>query len=505
MGHLSISHRGGTAAACARAGASAGCRACGPPLLPSSPPVTAGWPRQHGRHTVLRRGAIALRCGIALAWAVAGVGVTASPSEALPAFARLTGLPCAACHTNFPLLTPLGREFKMKGYQFDTTTPTLGQFAMMTVSSLTHTEAGQPGGAAKGFGDNDNLAQDQISLFYGGPIYSRLAAFVQATYDGVADHFALDNTDFRLANTFQLREIPVTLGLTANNNPTVQDPWNTTPAWGYPFVSSRLAPTPAASPLIAGGLAAQVYGLGAYSLVNNLVYLEVGGYHHIDTGAQQALGVFNPAADIVEGFAPYWRVALQHNWDGGHYLSLGTFGLDAHTFPGGDQRLGSDRRTDLGVDLEYQWIVPRHSVTVLATGIGEHQRWKASQGLGLTANSADTLNTVKVTGTYMFDLTYALYGTYFTTWGTRDPTLYAPAPISGSRTGRPNSNGWIVEFDYLPFNRSGGPSLWRWFNPKFVVQYTIYNEFNGASHNYDGSGRNASHNNTLYVAAWFAF
>src|SRR6516164_3753074 len=126
MGHLSISHRGGTAAACARAGASAGCRACGPPLLPSSPPVTAGWPRQHGRHTVLRRGAIALRCGIALAWAVAGVGVTASPSEALPAFARLTGLPCAACHTNFPLLTPLGREFKMKGYQFDTTTPTLG-------------------------------------------------------------------------------------------------------------------------------------------------------------------------------------------------------------------------------------------------------------------------------------------------------------------------------------------------------------------------------------------
>ena len=47
--------------------------------------------------------------------------------------------------------------------------------------------------------------------------------------------------------------------------------------------------------------------------------------------------------------------------------------------------------------------------------------------------------------------------------------------------------------------------MWRWFNPKFVVQYTIYNEFNGASHNYDGSGRNASHNNTLYVAAWFAF
>ena len=43
----------------------------------------------------------------------------------------------------------------------------------------------------------------------------------------------------------------------------MQDSWNTTPAWGYPFVSSGLAPTPAASPLIAGGLAGQVYELEA--------------------------------------------------------------------------------------------------------------------------------------------------------------------------------------------------------------------------------------------------
>jgi len=393
----------------------------------------------------------------------------------------------------------------MQGYEFGGGTPTIGQFALETISSFTHTDASQPGGAAKGFGDNDNLAQDAISLFYGGPIYSRFAAFIQATYDGIADHFALDNTDFRLANTFTIKEIPVILGLTANNNPTVQDPWNTTPAWGYPFVSSGLAPTPAASPLIAQGLTGQVYGISGYTLVNNLLYLEVGGYHHIDTGAQQALGVFDPAADVVEGFAPYWRVALQHSWEGGHYLSIGTFGLDAHTFPGGDQSMGSDRRTDLGADLEYQFIVPEHNVTVLASWIREDQRWEASQLLGKTANAADTLNTVKVTASYMYDLTYALYGTYFATYGTRDPVLYAPGDITGSRTGRPNSNGWIIEFDYLPFNKSGGPSFWRWFNPKFLVQYTIYTEFNGASRDYDGSGRQASHNNTLFVAAWFPF
>jgi hypothetical protein len=355
--------------------------------IPSIPHRACGWTALTRAPASAAWSAGARRCGLALALAAATVGVTAAPSEAVPAFARLTGLPCAACHTNFPQLTPLGREFKMRGYQFETVTPSLKQFAMMTVSSLTHTDAGQPGGAAKGFGDNDNLAQDAISVFYGGPIYSRLGAFIQATYDGIADHFALDNTDFRLANTFTLEDVPITLGLTANNNPTVQDPWNTTPAWGYPFVSSGLAPTPAASPLIAGGLAGQVYGLGGYTLVNHLLYLEAGGYHHLDKGAQQALGVFDPAADVVEDFAPYWRVALQHGWEGGHYLSIGTFGLDAHTFPGGDQSRGSDRRTDLGVDLEYQWIVPKHAVTVLAAGIREDQRWRASQGLGLTANS----------------------------------------------------------------------------------------------------------------------
>jgi hypothetical protein len=451
------------------------------------------------------RSASPVRWALALAVTIGGLAVTGAPAEAIPSFARLTSLPCSACHTNYPLLTPLGRQFKMQGYEFGGGTPTLGQFSVMSVSSFTHTDTGQPGGAAPGFGNNDNLAQDAVSLFYGGPIYSRFAAFIQGTYSQIDDQVFLDNTDFRLANQFTVKELPILLGLTLNNNPTVQDPWNTTPAWGYPFVSSGLAPTPSASPLIAGGLAGQVYGIGGYTLLNNLLYLEAGGYHHMDTGAQQALGVFDPEADTVDDFAPYWRVALQHSWTSGHYVSIGTFGLNAHTFPGGDQSMGSDLRTDWGVDLEYQYIVPKHAVTLLTTWIREDQHWNASQPLGLTANTKDTLNTVKVTGSYMYDLTYAGLVTYFTTYGTTDPVLYAPEPITGSRTGSPNSNGWILEFDYLPFNKAGGPSFWPWFNPKLVLQYTIYTEFNGASRNYDGFGRSASDNNTLYVAVWLTF
>ena len=44
-------------------------------------------------------------------------------------------------------------------------------------------------------------------------------------------------------------------GVTLNNNPTVQDLWNTTPAWGYPYSSSPIAPEQIASPLLAGGMA----------------------------------------------------------------------------------------------------------------------------------------------------------------------------------------------------------------------------------------------------------
>src|SRR5580700_8900557 len=37
-------------------------------------------------------------------------------SQALPSYARQTGLGCGVCHTEFPQLTPFGRRFKIGGY-----------------------------------------------------------------------------------------------------------------------------------------------------------------------------------------------------------------------------------------------------------------------------------------------------------------------------------------------------------------------------------------------------
>ena len=40
---------------------------------------------------------------------------------------------------------------------------------------------------------------------------------------------------------------------------------------------------------------------------------------------------------------------------------------------------------------------------------------------------------------------------------------------------------------------------------KLGLQYTAFLKFNGASTNYDGAGRNASDNNTLYLLLWFSY
>ena len=67
---------------------------------------------------------------------------------------------------------------------------------------------------------------------------------MQGTYDGVTNSGALDNTDIRLAHYADLASHRLVFGVSVNNNPTVQDLWNTTPAWGFPWRRLPLLPRP---------------------------------------------------------------------------------------------------------------------------------------------------------------------------------------------------------------------------------------------------------------------
>ena len=184
---------------------------------------------------------------------------SASPAGAVPSFARQTGQPCATCHVGAfgPQLTAYGRQFKMNGYVWNDGGSHM-PLAGMLQASLTHTSADQPGGAAPGFAPNDNPAIDQVSLFVAGQLYDQVGSFIQITYDGIAKQLTWDNLDVRYAQSGKLFDKPVLLGVEVNNNPTITDPWNSTPGWGFPFAASGLAPSPAAATIADGGLAQAV-------------------------------------------------------------------------------------------------------------------------------------------------------------------------------------------------------------------------------------------------------
>jgi hypothetical protein len=416
---------------------------------------------------------------------------------ALPLFARQTGQPCVACHIAFPELTPAGRRFKLNGYTMGGGDSKLPPFAVMLEPAFTHTEAGQPGGAAPHFGPNNNLALQQASLFTGGRITDHAGAFIQATYDSTARRFAWDNVDIRYANTAGLFGEDLVWGATLNNNPTVQDVWNTTPAWRFPYISSGLAPRPAAATLIEGAQAQKALGAGAYAFWNDLVYVEISGYRSLSKRTQTFFGVDTTGESPIAGTAPYWRVAVEPSWGNNHF-ELGTFGLSADVVPLRLRGFGNDHITDIGVDAQYQYIGERDAVTVRGSWIHESQTLGASRPLGLSSNAHELLRSFNASASYTYDRTWSVTGGYFSVTGSADAQLY------GTPNGSPNSDGWIAEVAYLPFSR-GGPSFWPQLNARIGLQYVINDKFDGGRTNFDGRGRNASDNNTLFLYAWIAF
>jgi len=421
-------------------------------------------------------------------------------SMAVPAFARQTGMSCVACHVNFPELTPFGRFFKLTGYTLSNNR-TIPLSAMVQVSRTSSRTVDQ---ANFDFVRNDDVALQQASVFLAGRIVDHVGAFAQWTYDGIAHHAALDNTDVRAAWHMTESDVDFIFGVTVNNNPTVSDVWNSTPAFGFPFASSSVSVMPAASTLIDGGLAQQVAGLGAYAFWQRKIYAEFGLYRTADG----AFSVFRTGQDIntpggvarLSGANPYWRLAYNQEW-GAHSLMLGTFGLIAdrlpdNTIPG----TPTDRFSDYALDAQYQYLTLPHAFTAQAAWIYEKQNWRASFptggiGAGPTpANPSDHLTTFKAKASYMYERMYGATVAYFSTTGNADAGLYAPAPVTGSANGYPDSRGMIFELDYLPH-----PQV------KLALQYTWFLKFNGAHTNYDGNGRNAMDNNTVYLLAWLAF
>jgi hypothetical protein len=465
---------------------------------------------------------------------VLGVGLCvalASPAPAVPSFARQTGMACAACHTVFPELTPFGREFKLNGYVLDNikqikgitienretlALSSLPPLSMMLQISYTHTGAALPDAAVTGAQakDGDVLFPQQASFFYAGKIADGLGAFVQLTYDGVGDSFGFDNTDIRYAKRLDFgggadsTHPNVLFGVTVNNGPTVQDVWNTTAAWGFPYSGSSVAPTPITSTKLdsgAGGIGQNAAGIGVYTWIDNSIYAEFSVYGAAIRGGNHPLD--STQSNVIHGISPYWRLAYEYRWDR-NSVSVGTYGIQTKMHPGSLTGTATplagptDRYTDTAVDVQYQFIGEEHLFTVLSTYISEKQKLDASFVDQFAQNSSNSLKTFKLVGEYSYQRTIGGSLGYFRTTGSSDSGLYpgmtgtpaAPIPVSGSITNSPDSSGYVAEVNYLP-----------WLNTKLQLQYVGYDKFNGGKQNYDGAGRNASDNNTMYLLGWILF
>jgi hypothetical protein len=420
-------------------------------------------------------------------------------SAPIPSFSRQTGFACNVCHTAFPQLTPFGRDFKLNGYTL-LTQQTVEQkdsartrlrlslippASVMFIASLSSTRRAQP--------DAQNTNADfpqEMGFFVGGSVTPHLGGFLQATYDPAEGTVAVDNVDLRLANRGTAGSKPFIYGLTLNNNPTVQDAWNTAPAWSYPFTSSAVAPGPAAAAILDGGLGQTVMGLGGYLFWNGLLYGELTGYRSAPQGTPNP-----PNGDsewTVEGVTPYWRLALQRSF-GRSYFEVGTFGLVARLYPSGVSG-STDRYTDLAVDAQFERPVSNGNLVAHGILIHEEQSLNASFTAGAAANDRNTLTTLRLDATYRSPHQVGITMGVLNISGHPDEALYPSDPLSGSRTGKPDSTGLIGELSWMP-----------WLNTRFGVQYTRWTRFNGARGDYDGSGRAAGDNDTLYIYSWVAF
>ncbi|MGW8248089.1 MAG: hypothetical protein ACWGOV_08250, partial [Acidiferrobacterales bacterium] len=359
---------------------------------------------------------------------------------AVPSYARQTGLACAACHTIFPELTPFGRSFKLNGY----TLTGLKQIESQPTSSASGVKINEiaPMSAMlqmnviNSDGSNAYEFPGEFSLFFAGEISPKMGSFIQMTMappEG-EPNFSMDNADIRYAN----RSGDMTYGVTVNNSPTVQDLWNSTPVWGYPFTGGASI----VQPLIADGLGQAVMGIGGYAQWSSGLYAEATLYGGTDGGLDSPLGPGINGVAIVKEASPYVRLAWQKGFSNGDSLMVGAYGMQTSFNDSTGVVAGTDKVTDMTIDTQYELHLKGGN---LVSVHGSYTNEK--QDAGIAGSASATLNAMRLDATYHM--------------GSK-----AEASIGYAANSDVNDDQAVtVQYSYLP-----------WQNTKLTTQYVHYNK-----------------------------
>lgn len=493
------------------------------------------------------------RCPARVWWLLALLVPLAAPrpAGALPSFARQTGEACTACHVQTwgANLTPRGRDFKLNGYTEGDASglPPFSVTVDGSVASQVNPDASRIRSANSAY---------KASLYYAGRIAPHLGAYASGSYQNVndgLDEYYLDKVDLRFANHFEFGDHRVNYGISINNQPGLQDLWNTMPAWSFtravpPSVSFH--PSGFASPLLGlggevdvhgwesllptgsrlgqqspfgqvspvqrigdlrrgfnrmtpmvidGALAGSSGGASIHVMLDRWLYLEAGAYASLPRDVQDGIGrgkslqnqmlMFNQPDPQLDGGAPYWRVALQHQWDG-HYVSVGHFGLVASWET--RTRLAaltpellvirptSNRYdvTDLGVDATYQYLAnPDHIFELKGVYIREQREGRLGFNTLTSVFATSTLvprlsEVIRINAAYTWAQTLGISFGYHRYMD--DPVQFTTvSPFGGVYGGTVqlrDREAYVAELSYTPFGKSDSLAA-PWLNLRLNLTY----------------------------------
>lgn len=477
-------------------------------------------------------GADILKRGIVRIFSALALIILFSPysANAIPIYARQTGQNCVACHAGgqFPELTSYGRLFKLTGY-------TMGSRANVPLAMMAVVSGSSVASKTPGTGDtNADFPQNGLehfttaSLFAGGKITDNIGMFGQWTYNAYAQqdsdghwagHSGSDQFDLRYADRFVDENHDLIVGASLNNNPGVTDVWNTfnsafssVPSYvpasnaagnGGPFVGVPATP-------IMLQLGPVTAGMNAYMYWNQSIYAEFGAYQTSNRAFSfLSQGVSDSDMPKLKGnFSPYVRLALNHDW-GANSAMVGLYGFDTQIYYNSPATSGpTTRYRDIGVDGQYQYILDPHVFSAQFSYIRENQSysddlWDPSNPnyYGAYSNSSNTLNFLRLKGTYVYQAKYGTSLSYAAVSASADPLAYTtspdgngnPVPFGNANT-TPNTRVWIPEVFWTPIQ-----------NVRVGLQYYKYVAYNGSTSNYDGNGRSAGDNNTVFFYVWGAY
>ena len=182
-------------------------------------------------------------------WLGVALALAATAVQAVPSYARQTGQGCVACHVSFPELTPYGRWFKLSGY-------TIGVRQVVPLAGMALVGVTQTRNNDDGTGTNTPATAreraprvrpgQRLSCRKGNRRRRRLRSIDirPRLQHRRHQHRPQRHRQHRLAlgrphGQPTADDVKLLYGVTLHNNPTAQDVWNSTPAFGFPSPRRR--------------------------------------------------------------------------------------------------------------------------------------------------------------------------------------------------------------------------------------------------------------------------